>query len=92
MGTEGRSNDAASLEGRHDLLEELRRQVVAIRERREGDGRGMRMRMVGGGHRLFAPDEVHERTEAVFGAPGESHLVIMDRSPTFEVGIPHRRR
>ncbi len=50
------------LEGRHDLLEELRRQVVALRQGAQRDGSA-----------ALVPDEVDQRAEAVFGAARQSH-------------------
>ena len=59
------------LERGHDLLEELARQPVPRRERRQRD-------------RAFAlvADEVDQGTQAVFGAAGEAHERILDRIPT----------
>ena len=55
-------DDTAALEGRQDLLEELRREVVALGEGRE------RHRP-----RFVLADEVDQCADAVLGAAGQSH-------------------
>ena len=63
---ERRPDDAGVLERRHDLLEELRREPVALGER------GQRDRAV-----ALVADEVDEGAQAVLGAAGQAHRRIV---------------
>ena len=62
MRAERRAHDAAVLERGHDLLEELDREPVALRERGERD------RAV-----AVVADEVDQGAQAVFGAARQAH-------------------
>ena len=67
---ERRPDDAGVLERRHDLLEELDREPVAVGERRQGD------RAV-----VAVTDEIGQRAEAVLGATGQAHRSILPPKP-----------